>query len=133
QAYRDNRPAEGTRIDMLLSLFNGADELLAAAVARLKAGDSAAAVPLLSRAQLLVSVLASGVDPKYDGAANLLRLYEFVVHASGQRTVEKVSSALEVLRTVHAGYEAIRAEAVSLELVGAIPSLNDARFIQALA
>src|SRR5207237_1297560 len=105
QAYRENRAAGGTRIDMLLSLFKGAVEQLEAAAAAVKAGPSSAAVPLLSQAQLLVSALAAGVDPKYDGADNLLRLYEFVVHAIGQRTIERVEAALEVLRTLREGFE----------------------------
>ncbi len=82
---------------------------------------------------MVVCQLAAGVDPNYDGAANFLRLYDFVIRAISKRTVEQAEAALKVLRTLREGFQAIRPEAVALEKSGAIPPVNATRLVEATA
>jgi flagellin-specific chaperone FliS len=133
QSYLAASAVESTRIDMLLALFNRAIERLESASASLKAGRDSEALPLLTRAQMVVCELAAGVDSKYDGAANFLRLYEFVGHAISERTAAQADAALQVLCTLRAGFQAIRPEAAALEQSGAVPRLHNTCLVQAMA
>ncbi len=120
--YREQNTPRWTRVDMLLTLFDGALERLEPAHAALERGDREAALPLLARGQVLVAELATGINPAYgELAINLLRLYEFATHSLNQATADRVEGALRILRTLRQGFEAIRDEAVDLERRHEIP------------
>lgn len=137
RAYRRPEPsAAWTRIDLLLALYDGALERLQKAEAALRQGDEAAAVPLLVRAQLIVSGLASGV--RSDGtneemAANMLRLYEYVTHELRQPRLAGIENARKVLATLREGFETIRGEAAELERSGRLQPADRLQMVHASA
>jgi flagellin-specific chaperone FliS len=124
-----------TRIDSLLALFDKALERLDKAEAALGGGDPATAVAQLTKAQLIVLALASGVRVEVNPEVNtcILRLYEFTVQHLRQQSVEGIASARQALRTLRAGFEKIRAEANELERSGQIPPLDRLQMVLATA
>jgi flagellin-specific chaperone FliS len=123
-----------TRIDMLLALYDGAIERCEQALAALERQERDAAALLLSKARLIVSGLASGVLADGDPVTtDMLRLYEYVLHALGQGGSENIRGALGVLHTLREGFQGIRAEAVALERGGALPPIGAASTVRALA
>jgi flagellar biosynthetic protein FliS len=136
RSYRRPEPSTGwTRIDLLLALYDGALERLDKAEAALRAGDQATAVPLLARAQLIVTALASGVrvDVNEEMGTNMLRLYDFVVRELAVPQVERIGNARKVLRDLREGFEAIREEANDLERKGQIQTADQLQLVQATA
>ncbi len=133
-AYRRQQEVTGTRIDLLLSLYDGAIERLETARDLLRQGNAAAAQPLLVRVQMIVLGLAAGVNLEVGDPSSpaLLQLYEFSIHALGSGKVEDVEAVLRCLDTVREGFRAIRDEAVRLERSGAIPPLTAARLVEAV-
>jgi flagellar biosynthetic protein FliS len=131
RAYR-RQPEAGCRIDLLLSLYDGAIERLKAALDALRRADGEKARPLLVRVQMIVLGLAAGVNLEVGdpASANLLRIYEFCVHALTQGKVEEVASALNCLETLREGFRAIRDEAVQLERSGEIPPIEATRLVE---
>lgn len=135
-AYRRQEVSNGwTRIDLLLALFDKALERLAAAEAALAAGDESAATTQLIKTQLILTALASGVQPEADpqNGANVLRLYEFAAHELSRPRAEGIANARTVLRTLREGFEGIRAEANELERTGRLPSAEHLQMIHATA
>jgi len=124
-----------TRIDSLLALFDKALERLDTAETALGGGDPATAVAQLTKAQLIVLALASGVRVEVNPEVNtcILRLYEFTVQHLRQQTVEGIASARQALRTLRDGFEKIRAEANELERTGQIPPLDRLQMVLATA
>lgn len=136
RAYRRPGPSSGwTRIDLLLALYDGALERLDKAEAVLKEGNTAAAVPLLSRTQLIVNALAGGVRPGVNDemTTNILRLYDFVVRELCEPRLEAVASARKVLATLREGFESIRNEANELERAGRLQSAEQLQMVLATA
>jgi flagellar biosynthetic protein FliS len=133
-AYRKADPFAGcTRIDLLLSLFDGALDRLDRAETAIRIGDGAAATILLSRAQLIIAELAAGVrlEGNEEMGTNLLRLYEFAVHELREAKPAGLANARNVLTTVREGFEAIRPEAARLERSGAIPPVDHTQMVLA--
>src|SRR5262245_44616050 len=112
QAYRQTQSHSGgpTRIDLLLTLYDGACEKLTEAQATLVSGDLRTAVGLVAKVQLIVMELAAGVRVEVDRemGENLLRLYEFVTHQLATPTVASIDSALQVLSTLRDAFRSIR-------------------------
>lgn len=132
--YQQQTSPSWTRIDMLLALYDGAIERCEQARAALEARNPEAAALLLSKARLIVTGLASGVIADGDPVtADMLRLYEFVLHALSQGRSEDVQGALAVLGTLREGFQQIRPEAVALERSGAIPPVGSVSTVRALA
>jgi flagellar secretion chaperone FliS len=124
QAYRQQRALGWTRIDMLLALYTKAVDRTEAALTALRNNDRAAK-SLLTKAALLVNGLASGVDASQgELPLNILRLYEFVLHSFRSADADQVAAALDVLRTLHKGFNGIREEAVQLERSNVIPRVD---------
>lgn len=136
QTYqRQQQPIGWTRIDMLLALYDGAIERLTSAIDLLNAGDKLKALPYFSKSQLIVNALASAVrqDMSDELAMNLLRLYEFCVHRISLGESAPAAEALKVLKTLREGFDAIRAESVTLERHGKVPPADLLRTIQTIA
>jgi flagellar protein FliS len=129
-AYRQTQrqTAAGTRIDLLLALFDKAIDKLTQARAEL---PSPRAVPLISRAQLIVLALAGGVRPEVDEqmGTNMLRLYEFVARRLAAGKAADVDDALKVLGTLRDGFRAVRDDAVRLERSGELPALDEVKLL----
>lgn len=124
-----------TRIDLLLAVYDKALGRLDQAEAALKAGRDFDATTHLAKAQLAVMVLVGGVraGPGNELGVNMLRLYEFVVRELSTPALERIASARQVLQNLRQGFEAIRAEANSLERSGQIPSGDHLNLIHAKA
>lgn len=123
-----------TRVDMLLALFDGAIERGEQVVAALERQDRQTAQPLLNKLRMIVCGLASGVVADGDPVTtNILRLYEYVLHALEQGGIEDVRGALTVLRTLREGFQQVRPEAVALERGGVIPPLDAVSTVRVLA
>ena len=136
QAYSKQRQSSGwTRIDLLLSLYDGAVDRIARAEKLLDRGERAVALPLLSRAQMIVSEIAAGVrvDLDEENGPNLLRLFEFVIHKLAQATAQAASEANQILKTLQEGFMAIRDESRMLERRGELPSAEVLRTVHATA
>jgi flagellin-specific chaperone FliS len=136
QKYR--RQTEGpppTRIDGLLALLDKALERLNRAEEALGRGDTAAAVPQLSKAQLIASALASGVRVEVSPEVNacVLRLYALVVNELTTPSVEAIANARNALRALRAGFDKVRAEANELERNGQIAALGRLQMVHATA
>jgi flagellin-specific chaperone FliS len=135
-AYRRPEPSTGwTRIDVLLALYDGALERLDRAEAAIRSNDSAAAIPLLGRVQLIVAELAAGVrqDVNPETGPNMLRLYEFVTTELRSPRVVSIANARKVLRTLREGFEAIRPEAAAMERAGRFHSAERLQMVDACA
>jgi flagellar biosynthetic protein FliS len=134
-AYRQPVSAAATRIELLLALFDGAIERVSTALADLREGREGDARNRIARAQLIVSELSAGVRPEFNPelSVSILRLYEFVVHQLSLADLYSVTSALDVLRKLRAGFEAIRSEAIKLERTGQIPPLDSEQTVSAIA
>ncbi len=125
QAYQKQNQADMPRIDLLLSLYDGAIARLEEALEFLRKNDGAAAAQLVTKTQLIVAGLASGLDLSYgEVPQNLLRLYEFILHGLGEGGIRNLTAALEVLRSLREGLEHIQPEARQMERSGAIPPLT---------
>jgi flagellin-specific chaperone FliS len=136
RAYRKSEQSTGwTRIELLLAVYDKALLRLDQAEAALKDGRKEAAVPLIAKAQLAVSVLAGGVRAGAGNelGVNMLRLYDFVVRELTDPQIEKIDSARSVLKNLRQGFETIRTEANALERSGRLPSGDRLHVIHATA
>jgi flagellin-specific chaperone FliS len=134
-AYRQQQQANHwTRIDLVLALYDGAIERLDRALSALQAGDEIQARGLLGRVQAIVVELAAGIhiDAGDPNSANLLRLYEYFAHTLAGTELSKLTSVRKSLAMLREGFRAIRPEALSLERMGTIPSLDGPRLILAV-
>lgn len=122
--HQPARPAPMSRIDLLLAMYDGAIERLQTARGLLKAGNAAAARPLVARVQLIVSEMAAGVrlEVNEDMGTNYLRLYEFVVDRLTGMTDIHMADALKILVTLRGGFAGVRDEAVAMERRGEFTS-----------
>lgn len=119
---------------MLLALFGGAIERLEGAATALREGRAFAALPLLAKAQLIVSQLAGGVNAEAgEVSVNLIRLYEFASHCIATQDPARLDDAARVLGNLKEGFDAIRDEAVELERKGEIPSIDVGHLVQLTA
>jgi flagellin-specific chaperone FliS len=129
-AYKEAQNAPMTRIDLILTLYRKALDLLAQARGALADHCPERALPHLAKTQLIVLGMAAGLPGHKDEAAhNFLRLYEFIAYQMVQGTLESVDAAEKVLRTLLKGFETVREEAVSLELQCKIPPLDRDRLV----
>lgn len=133
-AYQQQSPPCWTRIDMLLALFDGGIQRCEEAIAALERSDDRAARNLRNKARLIVCGLASGVIADDDPVTtNILRLYEYALHALGQGGIDDVRSVRKVLGILREGFQKIRPEAVALERQGVIPPIQSVSTVRALA
>jgi flagellar secretion chaperone FliS len=133
EAYRQTYSSGWNRADMLLALLDGACERLELAAAALGGNDRLTALRLLTRAELIVCALAGGIDPAYELAPRVLRLYGLASQAISAATAEQTDVALRILRALREGVERNRDEAVRLEREGVVPPLRDPRLVHATA
>lgn len=134
QAYRKQREAVPTRIDLILTLYERALALLGTAEAALARDEPTVAGAALGQVQLIVAGLAAGPAEKPEGLAlDFLRLYEFVGHLLTEPSLANVQSARRVLEPLCEAFVAIRAEALRLEREGQLPPLDQSHAIQATA
>lgn len=132
RTYQAAEPTSGwTRIDLLLALYNKAVERLDAALLALGQGDTTAAVSQMSKTQLIVTELASGVrvDVNPEANTNMLRLYEYVAHELTKPEPLHIGNARKVLVTLREGFEAVRAEANELERSGQLPKADHMQMV----
>ncbi|MCX7699597.1 MAG: flagellar protein FliS [Gemmataceae bacterium] len=133
--YQQLSTTSATRIDLLLALFDGAIERIEEARSLIEQGRRDRALPLLVRAQMIVTELAAGVvlDVAPEMNANILRLYEYVAFRLAEGTVEGLQSAARVMSNLREGFRAIRAEAIEMERRGEIPPAESHSVVAALA
>jgi flagellar protein FliS len=131
--YKQGYSPGWTRADMLMALFDGAIERLELAASALRQGDRMTALRLLTRAELLICELASGVDPAYVHAAVFLRLYGLASTAISAATIEQTEAALRILRTLREGIAPIRDEAARLEREGVLPPAGSVHLVHITA
>ena len=133
-AYKQAQNLPMTRIDLVLALYRKALEQLDRARSALAEQRRVDALPHLTRTQLIVVGMASGLPAYKDEAAlNFLRLYEFVAYQMTLGTVESVDAASQVLRTLLTGFEKVREQAAALELLGEIPPLDRDHLLSLIA
>ena len=124
-AYKQAQNLPMTRIDLILASYRKALEQLAGARAALSQQRREDALPFLTRTQLIVVGMASGLPAyKDETALNFMRLYEFVAHQMTLGTLASVDAATGVLRTLLTGFEKVRDQAAALEAQGKIPALG---------
>jgi flagellar secretion chaperone FliS len=134
QAYQQRQATSWTRVEMLLALFDGAIERLEAAAAAFERNDLATARRLLTRAWLIVGLLAAGLNFDYGQLPQKLgQLYDFALRRIRLYTPQGTADALRILRILREGFQKIRPEAVRLEREGVIPPLDANRGFQATA
>lgn len=127
QRYRQAEASDHwTRMDMLLALYDGALARLEKATQALTNGDVPVATPYLSKAQIIVSELASGVrvEVEPETGTNILRLYEYVVNELRTPRLANVRNAVKILTTLREGFESVREEANRLERAGELTSVD---------
>ena len=127
QKYARTEPsAAWTRIETLLALYDGAMVRLKKAEMALTNGDVPVATPYISKAQLIVTALASGVrtDIEEEMGTNMLRLYEFVVHELKTPRIQNVRNAMKILAILREGFDTIREEANLMERRGQFVSAD---------
>jgi flagellin-specific chaperone FliS len=133
RAYRQQTQVGGTRIDLILELYDRALANLDRAVAALAQGWPGQAQALRGEVQLIVSGLAAGIDPTDELSRNLLRLYEFVAHQMTLSTPDALPAARGVLQSLRDGFDAARPQALELERQGAIPPLDRTHTVHVVA
>jgi flagellar biosynthetic protein FliS len=134
-AYRQNSFTATTRIDLLLALYDGAIERIAVAMTCLREDNKTEALKHLTRAQLIVAGIASGIRPQTAPQIGVptLKLCEFVAYQITQSNLEGLSSALTVLNNLRDGFAKIRSEAAHLERTGQIPPADAVNSVHAVA
>jgi flagellar secretion chaperone FliS len=133
-AYKKMQHLSTTRIDLILTLYRKAFENLDRARQALTQAQPDLARPFLLNTQQMVASMAAELPAyKDESAVNFLRLYEFVAHQMMLGTVESIDAAVKVLTPLREGFEAVRDQAVSLEMQGAIPPLDQARLVSVTA
>jgi flagellin-specific chaperone FliS len=124
-AYKQTQNLPTTRIDLILASYRKALDQLTQARAFLEQQRRNDALPYLTRTQLIIIGMASGLPAyKDESALNFLRLYEFVAHQLTLGTVASLDAASSVLRTLLTGFEKVRDQAAALESQGKIPPLG---------
>ncbi len=122
-----------TRIDLILTVYERVLRQLERARILL-ADETAKARDMIRQCELVVSSLALGMG---SGAGEVtdtfLRLYEFVGHCLAEGTDQAVGDALDVLKILQQGFEAVRDQTLDLERGGQIPSLDHASMVRVLA
>jgi flagellin-specific chaperone FliS len=132
-AYRQPYSLGWTRADMLLAVCDGIVQRLDLSAAAMRQGDRMTALRLLTRAELLVCELVSGVDPAYPNAAAFLRLYEITSRAISAATPEQTEVALRIVRTLRATVAGFHDEASRLEREGTLPPIGTAHIVHTTA
>jgi flagellin-specific chaperone FliS len=120
-AYRQSYSPGWTRADMLMALFDGTILRLELALESLRRNDRPTALRLLTRAEVLVCELSSGIAPDYVHAAAFQRMYGMASAAISAVTVEQTEVALRILRTLREAVAGMRDEAALLEVQGELP------------
>lgn len=136
QRYRQTATSDhGTRMDLLLALYDGALARLDKAAQALTNGDIPVATPYLSKAQIIVNELAAGVRVEVDPemGTNMLRLYEYVVNELRTPRLANVRNAVKILTTLREGFEAVREEANRMERAGELTSADRLQLVLASA
>ena len=136
QKYRRlDEAVHQTRMDSLLALLDKVLARLDKAEAAFRAGNTTAAVPEISKAQLIVVALATGVRAHVNTEINMsiLRLYEFAVRNLTTPSLEGIATARTAIRTIRNGFEPLRDEANALERAGTIPPLDRIQMVLATA
>ncbi|HYV38335.1 MAG TPA: flagellar protein FliS [Gemmataceae bacterium] len=132
--YQSGPGQSPLRIDVILSLYEEAIERVQKTLVAAQRGDNAAVQKLLPPIHLIISALASAVEGHAgDLSMNLLRLFDFVVHCLKTPDPMHLEPALDVLRTLHEAFLAIRQEAVRLERSGEIVPLDRLRAVEVSA
>ena len=125
EAYAQNKQNSMPRIDLILALYRMALDRLDRATALLTQKQMESARPFLAETQVIVSSLSAGLAGNTEtSAANFFRLYEFVTHSLSQGTTADIAAARQVLATLLEGFDAVRDQAVALEVEGKIPPLD---------
>lgn len=109
-----------TRIDMLISAFDGAIKRLQQAAELLsKNPKDVDGQALLIRCQRIICELYAGLDLEHgEIPQNMQRLYLFVLSRIGVGDELDIDGAVSVLLTIREALEAIRDEASALERTG---------------
>src|SRR6266542_3403007 len=120
-AYQQQQVNSLPRIDLILALYRKALEKIQQARQALAEERNTAARAHLGKAQLIVSALASGLAGNTEEmAVNFLRLYEFATDRLARGGMDDLDAAHQVLQTLLEGFEAARAQAVTLEADGTL-------------
>jgi flagellar secretion chaperone FliS len=135
RAYQQ-QSAGWTRIELLLALYDGAIQRIEKALFLHQTQPSSTEIiPAISKAQLIVSELATGVKVEVNPEmnVNLLRLYEFVVFRLQEATPQSLNDSLKILKTLREGFQEIRVEANQMERNGELVQADNLHMLTATA
>lgn len=133
QTYRQHNTESSARIDVVLTLLDQVFDRVQRA-RRLDALNPGERERLLCEARVLVGGIGAGIDPAAgDVAANLQRLYLFVIRCLNEASASSLHDAAEILSTLCGAFESIRDSALEMERSGRISSLGQATMVQTLA
>lgn len=124
-AYRQQKAATISRVDLLLMAYDGVIERIEKAKDFFKKKNELQANAQLVRCQAILVEMMSGLDPtKGELPRKTQSLYIFVLQSIGLGDKLNLDGALKVLRKLREGIHAVREEAVEAENAGIIPSLD---------
>jgi flagellin-specific chaperone FliS len=124
-AYRQCAATGQTRVDLILGLYEAIIGRLEKALAALRAEDRPTLQHQVAACTLGVGALASAYScAAGELAFTFLRLYEFVGHCLRNPSETNLLAAVNVLRNLQEGFNAIRPEALRLERTGQVPPLT---------
>ncbi len=128
QAYKSQQTVAWTRIEMLIALYDAAISRLESVVTLLEGGDIASAAGKQTHVQKILLHLIGGIDLQQGEIAERSRdLLVFVASRVGSRNPADIKSAIEVLRTLREGFDAVRDQAIELEAQGEVPPIDQVR------
>ena len=123
---QSSEPLKWTRIEMLLSLYQGANEQIELAIQATDSSQLGQAAVHRTRAAALVTAIRSGIDPQHGQLpVSIDQLCEFVQFCLAEGDANKMRSALKVMTELQEGFAGIRDDAVRMEQNGEIPGLPD--------
>ncbi len=125
QRYGEQTSEKGTRIGLILSLFDATISRVERGYELALEGKTLQAGPPILQSQFIVHALASGYLPPEDAiSVDLVRLFSYCLSCLGTVEPEKLSSVLNVLRTLQTGFLGIRSQMILLERQGGIVQLE---------
>ena len=124
-SYKISKANAWTRIDMLLLIYERTIEALDQGIEIIESGDLTELVFTRMEAQKRILLITDGLDVDSDSTAvHILNLCVFILDQINSDELEKWKSSLELIETLHQGFQAIADEARELERNGKIPQLQ---------
>lgn len=123
--YRNAKANAWTRIDMLLVIYEAAIEALDRGIEILESQDHSDLLQARIDTQRRILLIAEGLSIDEDPtAAHIMKLCVFVLDQVQTDSPEQWKTSVQLIETLHEGFQEIADDARELERTGQIPQLR---------